>query len=180
MISDSRRIIAKNWIKRINQNDINTNVCEIGCGFGHLTSDLTKNGISCYGIDISKKAIEKAKLIYPKCKFYNSDFLDFNLFNKEKTNVFLFAEITWYILPSLKKFLKNLVDYKAKNNFPIYLIHILTTYPPGVQKYGIEYFTDLDGILKFFNLDYLETGSINYNLNGSLDSQGTYFISRIL
>ena len=35
---DSRRAVAKNWIKKITlKTDIK--VCEIGCGFGHITSE---------------------------------------------------------------------------------------------------------------------------------------------
>ena len=46
-----------------------------------------------------------------------------------------------------------------KKNFKNkYLIHTLAIYYPGKQRYGKKYFTDLKGILKFFNLEYLEYG----------------------
>ena len=53
-------MLAKNWIKRISAKQT-VRSCEIGCGFGFITSDLTKEGIKCIGTDISPTAIEKPK-----------------------------------------------------------------------------------------------------------------------
>ena len=60
-IFNSRRVLAKNWIKRISTKQT-VRCCEIGCGLGFITSDLTKEGITCIGIDISPTAIEKPKI----------------------------------------------------------------------------------------------------------------------
>ena len=56
--------------------------------------------------------------------------------------------------------IKNLKKTKKYRKKPIFLIHLLTTYNLEVQKYGVDKFTNLDEILKFFNLDYLESGLI--------------------
>jgi len=90
------------------------------------------------------------------------------------------AEVTWYVLPQLKKILQNLQKHRADIDEPIYLIHLLTTYADGVQKYGSEYFTDLDGILSYFGLNYLECG---YDVGGKeydSESRGDLFCCKSL
>lgn len=89
------------------------------------------------------------------------------------------AEITWYVLDDLDGFIKNLKNARKKRENPIFLIHLLTTYAPGVQKYGADKFTNLDEILKYFNLDFLESGFIRTSREDDQSSQGTYFIAKI-
>ena len=56
----------------------------------------------------------------------------------------------------------------------IYLIHTLTIYYSGKQKYGKNYFTNLKGILKFYNLKYIEYGEKWNNEEGR-----TFFLAKI-
>lgn len=177
-IFDSRRAVAKNWIKKIAK-DNNAQVCEIGCGFGHITADLTKEGINCVGTDISITAVEKAREINAGCEFEMAEFNDFNFYRNRKINVFLMAEVTWYVLPQLREFLTNLNEYRTKLREPIYLIHLLTTYTEGVQKYGNDYFTDLSGILDYFNLNYLEYGYVVSGKEYDSESRGTFFVAKV-
>ncbi len=67
-------------------------------------------------------------------------------------------EITWYVLDYLDEFILFL-----KKELPD---TFLMTYEPGVQKYGSNYFTDLNGILKYFKMYYLEYGCVNLNVGG--------------
>ena len=53
-----------------------------------------------------------------------------------------------------------------------------TAYPLGVQKYRPTHFTDLEGILNFFNLDYIEAGFVQVNRADDPDSHGTYFVAK--
>jgi SAM-dependent methyltransferase len=126
---------------------------EIGCGFGQLTKNLSKLGFNSIGTDISETAIKKAK-INTKCKFYTSDFSNYELYLKINPDIIIMSEISWYILPKLKNFIK----FIKKNFENKYLIHTLAIYYPGQQKYGKEYFKNLRGILDFFNLEYIEYG----------------------
>jgi len=126
---------------------------EIGCGFGQLTKNLSKLGFNSIGTDISETAIKKAK-INTKCKFYTSDFSNYELYLKINPDIIIMSEISWYILPKLKNFIK----FIKKNFENKYLIHTLAIYYPGQQKYGKEYFKNLRGILDFFNLKYIEYG----------------------
>jgi hypothetical protein len=89
------------------------------------------------------------------------------------------AELTWYILDTLDEFLSGLRAYALSRQKPTFLIHLLTTYKSGVQKYGNEKFTDLVEILKYFNMQYLEYGFIKIVRDDDPDSQGTYFIAKI-
>lgn len=127
---------------------------EIGCGFGNLSNNLRKLGFKTYGTDISETAIKKAKKKNNKCNFYQSDFINEDLYLKINPDIIIMSEVSWYVLPKLKKFIK----FIKKNFKNKYLIHTLAIYHPKKQKYGINYFTDLKGILKFFNLNYIEYG----------------------
>lgn len=142
---------------------------EIGCGFGQLSKDLKKLKFDAYGTDISETAIKKAKKD-GLAKFYTSEFLNLKLYKKINPDIFILSEVSWYVLPELKKFLKFL-----KKNFKNkYLIHTLAIYYPGKQKYGKKYFTDLKGILKFFNLEYLEYGE-----KWTKEEGRTFFLAKI-
>lgn len=58
-------------------------VLDVGCGTGDLAPFLRKLGIKDYlGIDIFKKAIKKARGKYPKEKFINGDFLNWEFKDK--------------------------------------------------------------------------------------------------
>ena len=127
---------------------------EIGCGFGDLSENLRKLGFKTYGTDISLTAIKKAKKRNKKCKFFQSDLFNEDLYLRINPDIIIMSEISWYILPKLKEFTKFLkTNFKNK-----YLIHTLAIYHPKKQKYGIDYFTNLKELLKFFNLNYIEYG----------------------
>ena len=142
---------------------------EIGCGFGQLSNELAKLKFDSYGTDISKTAINKAKN-KGLAKFYESSFLNFKLYKKINPDIFILAEITWYVLPDLKKF----IEFLKKNFKTKHIIHTLAIYYPGEQKYGKRYFTNLKGILKFFNMKYIEYGE------KWTDEEGrTFFLAKI-
>ena len=142
---------------------------EIGCGFGQLSKKLKRLKFNAYGTDISKTAIKKAKK-GSSVNFYTSEFLNFELYKNINPDIFILAEVSWYVLPELKKFIKFLKqNYKNK-----YLIHTLAIYHPGKQKYGKKYFSDLKGILKFFNLQYIEYGE-----KWNKEEGRTFFLAKI-
>ena len=147
----------------------NLKTLEIGCGFGQLSKDLKKLKFNTYGTDVSETAIKKAKKS-SFVKFYTSDFLNFELYSKINPDIFILSEISWYVLPDLKKFLKFL----RKNFKNKYIIHTLAIYHPGKQKYGKKYFNDLKGILKFFDLKYLEYGE-----KWTKEEGRTFFLAKI-
>ena len=78
------------------------------------------------------------------------------------------TEITWYVLDRLPGF----VDFLRRELPDAFLLHMLVTYPPGVQKYGADAFTDLDGILDYFAMTILESGEVRL----ANDHRRTWFL----
>ena len=101
------------------------------------------------------------------------------LYRDRKINVFLMAEVTWYVLPQLREFISDLKISQTAWGAYFFLIHLLTTYAEGVQKYGSDYFTDLSGILDYFNLNYLEHGYVVGSKEYDSESRGTYFVAKV-
>jgi len=181
-VQDTRRSIALAqclYLRSSNPPDQVSRVVEIGCGFGHLTDYLRHQGFSAVGVDVSKTAVAKARDKNPSSVFINASIDSPSLLETLDPDVVIMAEVTWYVLDKLSDFLDRLKEHALSRQRPTYLIHLLTTYPAGVQKYGREYFTDLEGILDFFNLDYIESGFVQVNREQDPDSQGTYFVARL-
>jgi SAM-dependent methyltransferase len=178
-VQDTRRRIAIDWLHRLKDASAIERVVELGCGFGHFTECLRREGFSATGVDISATAIEKAKMINPACTFVQGKFSQFSLLESLHPDVFVMAEITWYVLHEVDRFLSDIKKYAKNRNKPTYLIHLLATYPPGVQQYGRNKFSDLSGILKYFNLKYLEAGHIMTPTKEDPGAQGTYFIASV-
>jgi SAM-dependent methyltransferase len=178
-IFDSRRQIAINHCNRLKSKFNVSRVVELGCGFGHLTESLRLNNFEAIGTDISKTAIQKATELYPDAQFKQLKFNDFEELFSLQPNILIMAEITWYVLDDLDKFLVLLKKYAKHSKEPVFLIHLLATYEPGVQKYGADKFTNLDEIIKYFNLEYLEYGFVKTVTEFDDKSQGTYFVAKV-
>ncbi len=177
-IFDSRRQIAINFCNRLRSKHNISKVVELGCGFGHLTESLRKNNFDVIGTDVSKTAIDKASKLYSDAQFKQLNFNDFDELFSLKPNILIMAEITWYILEDLDEFLIRLKQYSKHSKTPVFLIHLLATYEPGVQKYGADKFTNLEEIIKYFNLEYLEYGFVKTVTSFDDKSQGTYFVAK--
>jgi SAM-dependent methyltransferase len=148
----SEKAVALNLIQRLGVKS----VLEIGCGLGCFTGRIAALGVQATGIDVSPTAVARAQERNPECRFFTADILDLDLFRDRKPDLIVMAEVTWYVLDKLDRFLAFL-----KTEIPdTWLIHLLTTYPSGVQKYGREKFTDLPGIMAYFNMNYLESGIV--------------------
>tara|TARA_Y100001958_G_C21206151_1_gene532223 strand:- start:169 stop:819 length:651 start_codon:yes stop_codon:yes gene_type:complete len=168
--SDPWNLLKKNKLKSNLNYKIIYNYCnqlkqkkklttlEIGCGFPQISYELFKKGFNVYGTDISETVVRKSKKKYPKIKnnLFVSNFLNFSLYEKLNPDIIILSDITWYILPELKKFIKWYKNLKKKT----YLIHSLAVYEKNKQKYGKKYFHDLKSIKSFFNLKYLSSGFI--------------------
>ena len=179
---DSLRVLAISWCNRLRKKFGASRVVELGCGFGHLTEQLRQQDFSSVGVDISKVAIEKAREINPSSTFVTAGLNDFEKISQFDPDIFLMAEITWYVLDDLNKFIDNLRTYKHQRKKPTFLIHFLSTYAPGVQKYGVDKFTNLDEIKNYFNLNYLESGYRQFTQTPKEDDphpEGTYFVAEI-
>jgi predicted TPR repeat methyltransferase len=161
----SEKAVATNLIEAFKR----CNVIEFGCGFGQLTERIRKICPKTTGVDISKTAIKKAQKRYPDGDFLVGKFGDLDLLRTIKPDCIVMAEITWYILDDLDKFLDFL-----KTEMPnTLLIHLLMTYRKGEQKYGADKFTSLSEIKDYFGMNYIESGVIESpSMNGGAR---TYF-----
>ena len=56
----SEKAVALNLIQKLQAK----RVIELGCGLGHYTQKIHKLGVDVLGVDVSKTAIDKAKLNY--------------------------------------------------------------------------------------------------------------------
>lgn len=144
---------------------------EIGCGYPQISDKLLKLKFDTYCTDISEEVILKSKKKYPKLKkkIFNADINDFYLYRRINPKIYIMSEISWYVLPKLKNFIKF---FKSRKN--CFLIHSLATYEKKKQKYGKNYFYDSKSIMKFFNLKYISHGDFK-DLNGDRSS---FFIAK--
>lgn len=165
----SEKAVALNVIRRLRAHK----VIELGCGLGYFTKRIADLGVDVLGVDVSETAIRKARARCQDVNFVVGDILDFAIYREYRPDVIVMAEMTWYVLEKLDAFLKFL-----RQEFPdTYLIHLLTTYPAGVQKYGTSKFTNLSEIMTYFGAMYIEWGEITYQeLRGCTR---TYFVGQI-
>jgi SAM-dependent methyltransferase len=180
--SDSRRLLSINYCERLfleGEHRRSAKVLEIGCGFGHLTEYLRVAGFNSTGVDISSVAIEKAIEKHPEASFFVRNISEVRLLEEIDPDVIILSEVTWYVLDSLDGFLSRLTQFAANRSRPTYVIHLLNTYPPGVQKYGRDFFTDENGILNYFNLDYIEAGYVTNSPTNELVCKDTFFLAKV-
>ena len=128
---------------------------EYGCGLGHYTNRLYDALGNAGGVDISETAVKKAKLFYPHINFFKADVLDFNVVDKFNPDCLCYIEISWYILDKIDNLKDGLSHRYSGKGF----YHTLQTYDKG-QSYGLDYFTDIDDIVKYWEdiVDITEWG----------------------
>ena len=163
----SDKAMAIHWMKTLGVQK----VLELGSGLGEYTNYIQKAGFDVLGVDISETAVKKAREKHPKCKFKVGNVLDLDIYHSFRPDVVIMAEITWYILDMLDEY----ISFMKANFAGTYLIHLLVTYPPGIQKHGREAFTSLAEIKKYFGIDYLEWGEIQKSGN---DVTKTFFLGK--
>ena len=119
-------------------------IVEWGCGLGKTSNYIKKHvkqDINITGIDVSQTAITKAKNKYQDIDFIVDDIS--NISNHLNYDCIFLSEITWYLLED--NLLDNVFKTLLKNsNKDTYLFHQLSFYKKGVQKYGTDYFSNID------------------------------------
>jgi len=145
---------------------------EIGCGYPQISQLLFENGFDAYGADISSTVINKSKKMFPELNnnLYVNKFEETQLYENLNPDIFIMSDISWYVLNQLNLILDYLKG-KQKGKF---FIHSLAVYDDNVQKYGREYFYDLETILKYFGLQY-----INYGFLKGKESNHTFFLAKL-
>jgi SAM-dependent methyltransferase len=124
-------------------------VVEWGAGLGYFTEMLAGAGFDVTGVDVSPTAVARAKERRPD--------LAFEVDRVERAadrpaDAIIFAQLTWFILPQLRAIFDSLL----RNRPARFFVLIQTFYPPGVQRYGTEYFTTLDEYVRYCPLRLLQ------------------------
>lgn len=163
----SEKAVALNLLQGLKATFGSSRVVELGCGFGMFTASAAELGFEAIGLDVSETAVKKGKERYPGVDLRQADFADFDLLRELAPDVIILAEITWYVLDHLVAFKQFCRDELPDTM----LVHLLMTYPPGEQKYGADFFTNLTEIKNFFEMHYLESGEVYVELGG----QRTWF-----
>ncbi len=133
---------------------------EIGCGFPQISQRLFESNFSVFGTDISENVIKKSKKKFPKIKknLFVNKFSNFALYKKINADIIILSDLSWYVLPELKTFVRWYKKIKKKT----FLIHSLAVYDKNKQKYGKSYFYDLKSCKKFFKLNFLSSGYVEH------------------
>lgn len=148
-------------------------VLEIGCGLGAFTDYLNRSVCGCRisGMDISATAIKKAKESYPGIDFFEGDILSFSENPESGFDALIFSDIMWYILEDLDAVIKNLSErYTGK------LIVINQVFYKGEQKYGNDYFTCLEEMVRYIPWKCLKKISVDRIDDGFYESHSVYRI----
>ncbi len=180
-VQDTRRTIVRQWCTRLRDRHpgLVNRVVEMGCGYGQLTAALARDQFSAIGVDVSSEAIRKARDRNDTGVFLVHDIRSAQMLHDLDPDVLIMAEVTWYVLDHLEDVKERLRSFAKARSRPTFLIHLLTTYAPGIQKYGLDYFSDLDSILNWWGLDYLEAGFILSPRTEDPLAQGTYFVAQL-
>jgi SAM-dependent methyltransferase len=123
---------------------------ECGCGLGYYANWIQEaTGIVPVSVDISEEAIKKAKLLFPHLHFEVADIAK-DLEKYKDVDCVMFAEIIWYILPQLR----NILDVLKLHFSGKYLL-VNQVFYKGSQKYGTEYFTNLQEFINYIPFELL-------------------------
>ena len=170
------RILIKHYSELVRSKHGAEKTLEVGCGLGFLTESLHEMNFKSRGTDISQVCISKALKRNPALDLHVSAFDNREHLIEWKPDILIMSQLSWYVLNQLEDFLTLLKSRKGEN--PLFLMHTLAIYKQGEQKYGIDYFTNLDEILKYFNLQYLFSATLNSNIRGK-ESSDTIFIATL-
>ncbi len=165
--SISRQVVV-NYIKSFGLKSI----LEYGCGLGKTVNFIYQNtGVNILGIDISETSIIKSKEKYPNLKFKVDDIL--NIENYPDYECYFFSEITWYLLED--KMLDKVFEIMFNKFKGKYLIHNLVFYK-GQQKYGTDYFVNLDEFIKFSPFELLGRVEIDIKHSDTIETSTIFKI----
>ena len=139
--------------KYINIDDF---ILDIGCGTGESTNFINNivKSKNLKGCDISKKAIEKAKVRFNNINFFVQNIKN-DICDKDKFDVIILSSMIWYIVDDLQNCINNIIKSLKPNGLIIIQNIFLKE-----QKYASEVFNGIDGlkefIIKLFNNKEIE------------------------
>lgn len=157
----SDRAMAIAWCQKLMVLNGVRRVVEFGSGLGHVVDRMTRLGLTATGVEIAPTAVKKAREKFPTSHFVQGDIKDLSLLHLLAPEVIFLSNITWSCLDELPSLKEGFMEYANSVEHPVYVIHIISLYPPGVQEYGRDFFTTHSEVLGYFGFDYLESASLN-------------------
>jgi len=138
-------------------------VLDIGCGKGAFTARLKKQIPSAHilAIDIAPTAIKKAKEKYGDLGI---DFKVCDIQNEyqsitQEFDLIVMSQLMWYVLPKFEKIVTHLKEHNLKSGG--YLLVNQTFYAPHEQKYGKEFVSSVEDMLRLMKMDIVEMTELN-------------------
>lgn len=127
-------------------------VLDISCGNGSSTEMLRIRGqAEVLGIDVATSAIEIARTRFPECRFETGDVEHLVAFQDFRPTAITMFGLTWCILDKFVDTLESICSLFSGAT----VFHTLAFYPPGVQKYGVDFFSNLDELVPYFSDLYI-------------------------
>ncbi len=147
-------------------------ILECGCGLGYYANWIREEtGITPVSVDISSVAIEKAKILFPHLNFEVAN-INTDLLKYRHVDCVLWAEIVWYILPDLNHIIEVL-----RENFQNKYLIVNQVFYKGTQKYGVEYFTNLDEFIKYMPFELLGKCEATRTSDSTIETSTIFRIS---
>ncbi|TGN18247.1 class I SAM-dependent methyltransferase [Leptospira idonii] len=170
VLGNASKLVSASCMLKLGINE----VVEFGCGLGFYTSFLRNftGATNIAGVDISETAIRRAKDNFPNIDFFCDDIDSLGKYSMYK-NV-MFSELTWYILEDRK--LTNAFENIAKYFKGGYFIHNLNFYESG-QKYGVDFFTNLQEFIKFCPFSLVSHSEVKYSGNNNIETSCIFKIA---
>ncbi len=146
-------------------------ILEAGCGLGYYAEWINKEtGIVPISVDLSPTAIKKAQSLFPNLNFKVAD-ISSELEKYKAVDCVLLSEIMWYILDDLDQILSDLnKHFKGK-----YLV-INQVFYKGTQKYGTDYFTNLDELIAYIPFKLIEKMATTKEAETTIETSSLYLI----
>ena len=148
-------------------------ILEVGCGLGGFSNWLADDpNQHVIGVDVSQTAIDKAKGLFKKdnLEFHVDDIV--NIANYSDCNVLLFSKLMFFVLDNLDQIFKSL-----KDNFTgSHLIIHQTFYREGVQKFGREFFTNVDELAACIPFECVCKIQVDVMIENSYETVSVYKI----
>ncbi len=107
--------LIKNILRIFKERNIKT-ICDIGCGYGYITSFFSKKGFNVDGLDICEVRIKRAKKLNPGPNYYLHDAENKKL--KKKYDAIYAFNLIEHIY-EYDEFLKNIYKHLNKNGLVI-------------------------------------------------------------
>ena len=134
----------------------NCKIAIIGLGYVGLplAIEFVQAGFNVIGADVSDLAIDRGRKLYPNHELIildvtSSQFSDF--LSSKNPDILFFCHVTWCIISKMNEVMGCLKKYSANSVKDVYIAHLTSIYPPGIQKLGADKFTNSKEVIQYIN-----------------------------